>query len=751
MAESTQHKSVRLRLYGIVQGVGFRPFVYRIATKNGITGWVKNRGGFVEITACGEAQRLNAFFDALKREKPRHALIVYEERVDIPYEKFDSFQIIKSSDDVGPVFIAPDIAVCPDCMREMSDPSDRRYRHPFISCMSCGPRYSIIREAPYDRATTSMREFPMCEACETEYTDEADRRFHAQTVSCNDCGPQLIFHSRQGGCVREEALTGTIEAIANGGIVAVKGIGGYHLVCSPHREDTVLRLRELKAREQKPFAVMFPDIKSVREYCAVSAREEELLISDARPIVLLEASGRRFASAVSGKNWQVGAFLYYTPLQAMLLSACGPLVMTSANVSDEPIIKDEEPMLAWADRLEGILYHTREIVAREDDSVVKVVDGNVQTIRRSRGYAPLPVILKGGGQCPAIFAAGGHLKSTFCFLSGRFAYVGPYIGDLDGEGQQTEYRQSFERMKRIFRIKPEAAVCDLHPAYASTEFTRTLGLPILQVQHHHAHIASVMAEHGIEGPVIGVAFDGTGYGPDGAVWGGEFLICRGAGYERAGHIRYVTMLNGDEGMKDAGKSAMCYRHAAGLESVDERWPIIKNALRLGVNTHRNGGMGRMFDAVSACLGIGSYNRFEGECAIGLEGSAREALGSGIMPVPMSFEITEEEGTLVADSAPVFRTIDGREDTSACALGFHRAVAQMTLEMCILLRKRTGIGTVALSGGVFQNGLLLADVLRLLKEEGFHTLINREVPPNDGGISLGQAYIGQLSFGGEGRV
>ena len=724
--------------------MGFRPFVVKLAISMGVTGTVRNSGGMVDITACGERPVLDAFFSRLFQEKPAEALIVHFETVEMPFVHFPGFTIESSDDAEGPVFISPDLCVCDACVKEMEDNADARRGHPFISCMACGPRYSITLDAPYDRDATTMRDFDMCGFCETQYTDREDRRYHAQTISCHRCGPYLMYRDSSGAeSTHDAAFQKAVETLRTGGVIAVKGIGGYHLCCNPYDQGAVTRLRELKMRELKPFAVMFPDVDAIRKHAEVSPEEETLLLSGARPIVLLKQKENGLAPAVCNDSRFVGAFLPYMPLHVLLMKSCGPLVMTSANVSDEPIVKDDEPMLEWRG-LSGVLYNTRRIAARLDDSVVKVTAGKTQMIRRSRGYAPLPAIQKGFGK-GTVFAAGGQLKSAFCLASGPFAYMSPHIGDLDSGGCIDAYRESLARMQKLLRIKPELAVCDLHPGYASTEIAESLELPLLRVQHHHAHIASVMAEHAIDAPVIGIAFDGTGWGGGGSVWGGEFLVCRDNTFERAGHIKPVRFLGGDEGMKDASKSAMFYLHDAGLEEhiCDVRWPVIRAALENNINTHGNSGMGRLFDAASAVMDVCTYNRYEGECAIRLENLAAEALEERINPAPMTFDIYEHDGVLVADAAPVMAALvkDKGHDRRALALGFHLAVADMALKIALRLREKTGIGVAALSGGVFQNAVLLEDLKNKLELNEFSVYINEGVPPNDGGIGLGQAHIG----------
>ena len=629
----------------------------------------------------------------------------------------------------------------------MENPANRRHLHPFISCMACGPRYSVIERVPYDRDTTTMRDFAMCESCEREYTDRQDRRYHAQTISCHDCGPVLYFRDSTGNIARrEQALELAVRALQMGGIVAIKGIGGFHLACSPFEEQAVKNLRLLKRREHKPFAVLFENSKAIGEFCTVSLQEDALLNSPARPIVLLHMGKGRFAPSVCNKSRFVGCFVAYTPLQAMLVRRCGPLVMTSANVSEDPIIKDDEQMFAWqSSYLQGVLYNDRRISIRLDDSVCKITCGRELLIRRSRGYAPLPAVMKGSlTQDTCVFAAGGHLKSAFCFADAPFATLCEHMGELDSEQNELAYRQNYARMKKLFGFEPKLTACDLHPAYFSTQFAKALGLPVMQVQHHHAHIAAVIAEHGLNGPVIGVAFDGTGYGTDGAIWGSEFLVCEGSQFRRAAHLEYTMQLNGDEGMKDAKKSAMCHLYAAGLESEidDVRWPTIKAAIDHNVNVHLSSSMGRLFDAVSAYLGVCGYNRFEAECAQDLENLAAQAIEAMIEPVPMAFGVKEEAGTLLLCEKSLWQALftNRAADVRALALGFHRAVAQAIVDICNRIRDDTGSCIAALSGGVFQNEVLFTSAALGLENSGFSVYTNEAVPQNDGGIALGQAYL-----------
>ncbi len=744
--ESTECNCIGLRLYGVVQGVGFRPFVAKLALEHSITGTVKNSGGCVEIVACGLSCQRSAFLEALFVHKPAHAQIVYCEQQELAYQEYPSFSILPSDNATGRVFLPTDLPACERCLFEMEDPNDRRFLNPFISCMSCGPRYSVIERVPYDRDTTTMRDFALCPQCESEYTSPSDRRFHAQTISCHDCGPTVYYKDGAGSITqRQQALDCAAEALLNGGIVAIKGIGGYHLACSPLDEQAVLRMRLLKQREHKPFAVLFENVEGIREYGIVSQKEEELLNATARPIVLLHKGKKQFAPSVCNKSRFIGAFLAYTPLQSMLISRCGPLVMTSANVSEDPIIKDDEAMFAWqSPYLNGVLYNDRRISIRLDDSVCKTTAGRTLILRRSRGYTPLPVVMKGDLKKDiCVFAAGGHLKSAFLFADAPFATLCEHVGDLESEYNANAYADNYERIRELFAFSPSFAVCDAHPAYHSTAFAKSLGLPVLEVQHHHAHIAAVMAEHGLK-DAIGVAFDGTGYGTDGAVWGGEFLVCSGNEYTRAAHLRYVVQLNGDEGMKDAKKSAMCHLYAAGLESDidDERWNIIKPAIDNRINVHQSSSIGRLFDAVSAYLGVCQYSRFEAECAQELENLAAQAIEAGIAPVWMAFGISDENGMLQLDAKPLWETLHAQRfaDKRALSLGFHQAVAEGVIDICQRLRHDTGITCVALSGGVFQNEVLFESTAEGLEQDGFTVYTNEAVPQNDGGIALGQAFV-----------
>lgn len=736
----------RITVYGIVQGVGFRPLVYRLAEKHNIKGTVRNLGGLAEIMTQSSQEELNGFLNELRACKDggmEMVKLVMEEPARGESWEFGDFSIISSSSNEEASIIPPDLPVCPECRKELFDEGNRRFLNPFVSCMSCGPRYTIIEELPYDRVNTAMKDFDMCPACNNEYTSPDDRRFHAQTISCYDCGPCLIFD----GLKEEQAFHKAADIIKAGGIIAVKGIGGYHFACSPFREDTVNHLRELKGREEKPFAVMFDSPASVREHCLLSEEERELLESKARPIVLLYSLEKDMAYSTNKGSVYIGAFLPYTPLQILLTKHCGPLVMTSANLSGKPIIKEDSHMLSVrSPYLDGVLYHERRIVRSVDDSVARIIDRRPQLIRRSRGYVPYPVFLPESKKEIRIFAAGGDLKAAFCLYKGGNAVVSQYFGDLEESDILQEYKTAVTDLSGLLKISPDIAVCDLHPNYLSSKYARELGIPVIPVQHHHAHIASVMAEYGLSERVIGIAFDGTGYGTDGNIWGGEVLICDGAEFTRAAHLCYTPLLGGDRSMRDAAKTAACFLINTGLEEYcrEEHSDIIRAALKARINTVLSSSMGRLFDAVASILNVQDYNSYEGECAAKLEKAAVLAIRAGKKAAELSFAINRKGDMIEMDPKPLLESLCRLpEDTESLALGFHYAVSDAVVKVCDLIRSDQGPDTVALSGGVFQNTVLTEHLLKNLRAKGFHVYMNAAVPPNDGSISLGQAFIGLM--------
>lgn len=744
-------KTRRIHVLGMVQGVGYRPFVARLCEELGLTGFVVNNGGIVEMTVTGEEEVLETLVRRLSEEAPPNARVDQVLRTNWPLRKFATFSIGQSETSSKlPPLIPPDLPTCPRCERELMDPSNRRYRHPFISCVSCGPRYSILRALPYDRCHVTMEDFPLCPACEKEYTGQGNIRRHAQTIACHDCGPILFLDTAQGKVERETALQQGAALLKAGAILAVKDIGGYHLACDPHDSTACARLRLLKGRERKPFAVLFPDVETIKAYCFGSSEEIELLCSNPRPIALLKKRpGRDFASECCGDSHEIGAMLPCNPVQILLSQACGPLVMTSANRSGEPIIIDDNKMLHWLrenNGLDGVLWHRRQILTPLDDSVTRVVGGLPQIFRRARGYVPEPVYVRGETEFP-ILAAGGDLKACFCLLTGNRAYLSQHFGDLQDESVFQTYRREIQRMEKLLGIRPQAVAVDKHPGYLSRQMGETLGLPVIEIQHHHAHVAAVMAECGLTGPVLGVAFDGTGYGDDSTVWGGEFLLCDGTHYQRVGHLDSVTLLGGDEGARN-GDTILCgYLRQTGISQQDNRYQTIAAALALGINTVRSSSMGRLFDGAAALLGVRDYNGYEGECAIALENAAKTAESAP----PLHMNVTEREGQLLGDGADLLSQLLERknagEDARALALAFHTAIAGYVLETARWARERFGVEQIALGGGTFQNRILLETTLNLLERQGFRVYYNHLVPPGDGGLSLGQAWLAaQMGLG-----
>ena len=739
---------------GVVQGVGYRPFAARLARELGITGTVRNSGGNVHILAQGDQKALSLFVIALSKSAPPGADVteVLTEPASFSQQYID-FQIVKSGDTTEFTPLLPaDLPMCSTCREELYDPQNRRFGYSFISCVACGPRYSIMESIPYDRDTITMQAFPMCPQCEKEYTGD-DRRCHAQTISCHDCGPQLILSLPDLTLHSKEALTCAIDILMKGKVLAVKGIGGYQFACRPDLPGAVEALRMLKKRDRKPFAVMFSDLDSIRLRCRVSPEEEELLLSPARPIVLLaiEQAADAFCPQVSGESRFLGAFLPYTALHQQLTDACGPLIMTSANLSDEPIIyRDEDILQISSPYLSGVLYNTRRIVTPLDDSVIRVISGRPQMTRRSRGYVPLPVILS--AKTPhTILAMGGDLKSCFCLYQNDRAYISQYFGDIDSYAVQQNYLDNIRHMQELFHLEPDILACDLHPLYRTAALaegrTAKAGIRLVPVQHHHAHAASVMAEHGMDG-CIGVIFDGTGYGTDGAVWGGEFLLLGGAFFERKAHLAYVTLCGGDEAARQADLTAGCYLAAAGEEVKHKEAALIRAALLEKSLTQQTSSMGRLFDAVSAVLGICSTNSYEGECAVMLENAAAEAIREGILPFPLHFAVTHGKDGSTADPvavlADIYHAVKTGCGSKALALGFHMAIVELVVSLCRHIGEETKETRVVLSGGVFANLLLVENCTAELIQNGFTVYRNESVPSNDGGISLGQAWIcGQM--------
>lgn len=758
-----------IRIYGIVQGVGFRPFVSRTADSLGIKGSVANKGSYVEIHANGSPEALESFAHALKNNAPSRSMILSLDVRSSDEPDAEDFRIVESVKETGDIFVSPDIATCPECRRELFDKNDRRYLHPFINCTNCGPRLTILDSMPYDRVRTSMGEFPMCPECEFEYTHPETRRYDAQPVCCNECGPEVYIY---GGEKRgAEAITYARQAITDGKIIAVKGIGGFHLCCNALDENAVARLRQLKRRPAKPFAVMMRNLDAVSRECELDESRRQLLDGWQKPIILLKKKAcGRLCGSVSPDNPTVGVMLPYAPLQMLLfdyddgIEMTDCLVMTSGNVSGAPICRDDKEA---AEEIGGfcdvILSHNRKIRLRADDTVTDFMYGKPYMIRRSRGFAPLPVMLSGAlsGQ---VLAVGGELKNTFCIGKNNLLYLSPYVGDMADVRTVGALKESIARMEELLEAKPELVVCDMHPKYNTVAAAEELGLPLMKIQHHYAHILSCMAENDFDREVIGVSFDGTGYGTDGTIWGGEFLRASYDGFERIGSIKPFTQVGGDLSSKEGWRIAasMLYdyyggdavRYAERLGVCDEKSLNLIGAMaKSRVNSVTSTSCGRLFDAVSAILGIRRSSSFEGEASMSLEFAAEEFYGNNTSYSTDKNSLTKyvrDDGNFfMLCTAALVKFIAQSKiqggDGGRLAYDFHSLLAEMTVRGCILASEKTGIRTCALSGGVFQNKLLTKMCAERLRENGFTVLLHSLVPPNDGGIALGQAAAALYSL------
>jgi hydrogenase maturation protein HypF len=739
---------------GIVQGVGFRPYLFRLAHRHGLCGQVINTAAGVTVWVEGEAARVEAFLRDLPLLKPPLAQIVSMHVTLESAAGYADFTIGRSSSaDARSALIAPDMAVCDECLREMFDPLDRRHRYPFINCTNCGPRYTIIEDVPYDRPKTAMRGFELCDLCRAEYEDPLDRRYHAQPNACAACGPQVTLHDHLGQPLPgEDPIAQAARLIRDGRIVAVKGLGGFHLAVDPFNDDAVERLRARKHREEKPLAVMAAGLEAASELAVVSHEDAELLLSPQRPIVLLpKRLPERLAFSVAPRNLYYGVMLPYTPLHHLLL-ACGAkaLVMTSANLTEEPLAIDNEEAFGRLSHIaDYFMVHDRPIYLRSDDSIVRRAGGQTRLIRRSRGFVPLPVFLK--KQLPPVLACGAELKSTVCLTKGNQAFVSQHIGDLENPSAEDFFRLTIDHLQRILDISPQAIACDPHPDYLSTRWAAArTDLPVIQVQHHHAHIAACMAEHHQEEQVIGLAFDGTGLGPDGTIWGGEVLLADLLGYERAGHLACVPMPGGAAAIKEPWRMGLAWLHHTfgdGLRNLnlpfikalspDKAGIIVQMAARR-INSPLTSSLGRLFDAVAAIIGLRGGAAFEGQAAMELEMIA-DSHSHGIYPFQWS-----EDRVPQAHAAPIIASIveDIRRGVPAFLISrkFHDTLAAMWAAVCVALRARTGIDRVALSGGCFQNVLLLEGLTHALQNENFTVYSHQLVPTNDGGIALGQAVV-----------
>jgi hydrogenase maturation protein HypF len=751
-----------IAIHGVVQGVGFRPFVYGLASRLELHGFVKNRTGSVLIEVEGDARSLDDFLTELSRKPPPLARIDRLSWERHPPRGDRAFRIEPSEADAeGPIFISPDVATCADCLRELFDPADRRYRYPFLNCTNCGPRLTIITGAPYDRPRTTMAGFPMCAACREEYENPANRRFHAQPTCCPACGPRLRALGARGQRIEcDDPLTYFVTALRAGRVGALKGLGGYHLVCDASMESVVAELRRRKHREEKPFALMVRDLAAAEALCEISPAEKELLVSAPRPIVLLrKRSPTVVAEAVAPRNPYLGVMLPYTPLHHLLLDGVAPLplVMTSGNQTDEPIsYEDRDALARLGDIAEVFLTHDRPIHVRCDDSVTRVVDGREAPLRRSRGYAPQPVPLPLECRRPTL-AVGGQLKGTFSLGRGHHAFLSHHLGDLDHLEAYRAFVRDIGLYRQLFALQPEQTAHDLHPDYASTRYAEehaaSEGWSLVPVQHHHAHMASCMAENGLREPVIGVTFDGTGYGLDGAIWGGEFLVGDYRWFQRAAHLRYVGMPGGDRAIREPWRMALAHLDDAQVEGtlVEKRQaPVVVRAVRKMLerrfNTHPTSSAGRLFDAVASLAGVRDQVSHEGQAAMELEWLATEVSPDGAYP----FDLDEAPGgeavesPVVVDTRPLIRAVvrDAQHGVSAGVMGrrFHGTMVEIIAAVCDWLRRTTGLDVVVLSGGVFMNALLTREAGARLQGDGFRVYRHRLVPPNDGGLSLGQLAV-----------
>lgn len=798
-----------IRVTGAVQGVGYRPFVAELANKYELSGEVKNLGGIVEIIAEGDEEKISSFVDELKISSPSGSIVL---KVSLDYLESNEpeslsghsgFCIASSGGefdkDYLPVFL-PDIGICPECMKELLSKNDRRYRYPLISCASCGPRFSILKQLPYDRETTTMDVFLMCPECASEYG--RGRRRHAQTISCHACGPQITYLNCSGKSEMsdEERLRGDkaiaecVRVLENGGIIGLKGVGGYQLLASPYNKEAVKRLREIKGRETKPFAVMFDAVSDIEKICMISDMEKHYIESAARPIVLVDKSEDPFADNVCGNSRQIGAFLPSTGVHKLITMELKELIVTSGNISGEPmLISDDVFRDRFADKIDGILYNDREILRPIDDSVLQIITNCnkkevTRFIRRARGYVPLPVFLEKPLRRNVIYEAfGADLKNSFSIGFGDRIIQSQFLGDMEDYSVLKLQEKELSDFEDIFRIDNLNAdkiliISDMHPGYHTSELAKQqktkmektlLGsgstCEFLQIQHHHAHIGSVMAENGLY-ECIGVAFDGTGFGTDNTIWGSEFLICKGGAFERIAHLKPVKIVGQDEAMRNAKISAACYLIDAGLDLPEgvlneSEATLLNSALQNNINAYPNSGMGRLFDAVSCLLGICDYNSYEGECAIKLQNAAEEYLentsdysffdkssedynGEYLEERILSdlIKIREDDGNYIPELKGMIRFIIGHYgdiDKGRLSYGFHYALAEITKEICVKIRERCGLTEVCLSGGVFTNRLLLTLCERLLVKEGFVVYYNRVFPTNDQGISVGQIYLADL--------
>ena len=733
VAANPATQRLRITLRGAVQGVGFRPFVYRLAAELGLTGWVLNSSAGLVVEVEGPTDRLNTFEQRLESERPKASVVNVRESAWIPSEGSTRFEIHASDTDTGKtVNVLPDLATCPECREELFDPGNRRFEYPFTNCTNCGPRYTIVVDIPYDRPNTTMRDFKLCPICREEYENPANRRFHAQPNACPVCGPKLD------GTIEDAA-----EALLQGEIVALKGLGGFQLLVDARQPSAVARLRQRKHREEKPFALMMPSLEMARECCDVAPAEVELLESQAAPIVLLRPKpGTDIAWNVAHCSPYLGVMLPYSPLHHLLMQECRfPVVATSGNRSDEPIaISNDEATARLREIADHFLMHNRPIVRPCDDSVVRLTRGRAGILRRARGYAPLGIRVRQSS--PPVLAVGGHLKNTVAIGVGQEVFVSQHIGDLDTLEARGAFERAISDLCRLYSFKPELVACDLHPDYASTQWAENSGLPLVRVQHHQAHVAACAAENSVEAAYLGVSWDGTGYGLDGAIWGGEFFRVDGPHFERTAHLRSFGLPGGDTAVREGWRSAASLLYEVGAEAPTPdateqstgkprlEQSQVRYMLERGINVVPTTSVGRLFDAVASITGIARQNRFEGQAAMLLENEIGVLRTEAAYPLPSG------------DWGPLIQALlaDKRAGLAVplIAARFHNALVEWILEVAV----STGLKQVVLSGGVFQNRYLTERAAAKLESRGFEVHTHRQVPPNDGGIALGQAVMSQ---------
>ncbi len=770
MRPPTATKRLGIVVSGTVQGVGFRPFVHSLAKLHKLTGFVRNNDGAVEIEIQGDESSLQQFARDLKLKAPPLSSILQIETMALDAVLEDEFRIKEStSSHCHTKLVCPDSALCPQCKEELFDPEDRRYRYPFINCTNCGPRFTIITSLPYDRAQTTMRPFEMCSQCKDEYDNPNSRRFHAQPNACALCGPSLLMKTIDGSYVGENALSKTVSALSDGKIVAIKSLGGFHLVCDAQNCGAVKLLRKRKRREFKPFALMMRDLEMVRQHCLVDSDEELALLTPAHPIVLLRRHPLSTVSAeVAPGSDTIGVMLPYTPLHHLIANDIGkPLVATSGNQRDEPIaIANEEAHTRLASLADAWLEHDRDIHFRFDDSIVQIIDGTKSVMRRARGMAPSPITLP--FQTPlTILATGGQLKNTFCLVKDNLAYLSPHIGNLDTIETAQHFQDTLAKFQNLFHMTPQVIACDMHPDYQSSRIAEAIAkahdLPLFHVQHHHAHTVACMIEHGLTDTVIGVVFDGLGYGTDDTIWGGEFFLANQKTFQRLAHFKPVPMPGGANAARNPWRMALGYIFDGAQDAAEKFAPFvgalegkygksvvhsIERQIKSGVNTPLTSSCGRLFDACSAILGVCDHNEYEGQAAIELEVRARshvEKIGGDFDRIPTyPFEIATTNESQVVDTFPVLYNayddlLDGISQETIAAK-FHVTVAQIVAQICLRLREYSGVETVCLTGGVFQNKLLMQSTKVQLSRHQFKIYTPQEIPSNDGGISLGQAAV-----------